>query len=133
MAYVRDGDELVVSSIDRLARSLTDLRHHPVDEHLRAGGPAVIDTAHWASEFPWTSQARDSEADVIDLRFVEEQVEAGVIDYLALGDTHSTQQDQYASANALTPLYRKMRDMGFDPTASNADLEEKGHTRLGKA
>lgn len=37
----------------------SDLRHHPVDEHLRAGGPAVIDTAHWASEFPWTSQARD--------------------------------------------------------------------------
>ena len=26
MAYVRDGDKLVVSSIDRLARSLTDLR-----------------------------------------------------------------------------------------------------------
>ena len=26
MAYVRDGDELVVSSIDRLARSLADLR-----------------------------------------------------------------------------------------------------------
>ena len=26
MAYVRDGDELVVSSIDRLVRSLTDLR-----------------------------------------------------------------------------------------------------------
>ena len=26
MTYVRDGDELVVSSIDRLARSLTDLR-----------------------------------------------------------------------------------------------------------
>lgn len=37
----------------------SDLRHHPVDEHLRAGGPAVIDTAHWASEFPWTSQASD--------------------------------------------------------------------------
>ena len=35
----------------------SDLRHHPVDEHLRAGGPAVIDTAHWASEFPWTQQA----------------------------------------------------------------------------
>ncbi|WP_115686115.1 Nif3-like dinuclear metal center hexameric protein [Corynebacterium senegalense] len=35
----------------------SDLRHHPVDEHLAAGGPAVIDTAHWASEFPWTSQA----------------------------------------------------------------------------
>ena len=35
----------------------SDLRHHPVDEHLRAGGPSVIDTAHWASEFPWTEQA----------------------------------------------------------------------------
>ncbi len=35
----------------------SDLRHHPVDEHLAAGGPAVIDTAHWASEFPWTGQA----------------------------------------------------------------------------
>lgn len=43
----------------------SDLRHHPVDEHLRAAhlaepeGPAVVDTAHWASEFPWTAQARD--------------------------------------------------------------------------
>lgn len=37
----------------------SDLRHHPVDEHLRAGGPAVIDTAHWASEFPWTEQAAE--------------------------------------------------------------------------
>ncbi|ALC06411.1 UPF0135-like protein [Corynebacterium deserti GIMN1.010] len=37
----------------------SDLRHHPVDEYLRDGGPAVIDTAHWASEFPWTSQAGD--------------------------------------------------------------------------
>ncbi|SDR83959.1 Nif3-like dinuclear metal center hexameric protein [Corynebacterium timonense] len=35
----------------------SDLRHHPVDEHLAAGGPAVVDTAHWASEFPWTEQA----------------------------------------------------------------------------
>ncbi|WP_342318149.1 Nif3-like dinuclear metal center hexameric protein [Corynebacterium mayonis] len=35
----------------------SDLRHHPVDEHLAAGGPAVVDTAHWASEYPWTSQA----------------------------------------------------------------------------
>ncbi|MBZ8178457.1 Nif3-like dinuclear metal center hexameric protein [Corynebacterium sp. 3HC-13] len=45
----------------------SDLRHHPVDEYLRAGGPAVIDTAHWASEFPWTSQVEEiisREADV---------------------------------------------------------------------
>ncbi|WP_390625293.1 Nif3-like dinuclear metal center hexameric protein [Corynebacterium anserum] len=37
----------------------SDLRHHPVDEHVRAGGCAVIDTAHWASEFPWCGQAAD--------------------------------------------------------------------------
>lgn len=37
----------------------SDLRHHPVDEYLRAGGPPVVDTAHWASEFPWTSQVQD--------------------------------------------------------------------------
>ncbi|AGF72998.1 Nif3-like dinuclear metal center hexameric protein [Corynebacterium halotolerans] len=53
----------------------SDLRHHPVDEYLRAGGPAVIDTAHWASEFPWTGQAagiiaREAGVDteIIDLR-----------------------------------------------------------------
>lgn len=48
----------------------SDLRHHPVDEHLRAGGPAVIDTAHWASEFPWTSQA----ASIVEPLGVETQV-----------------------------------------------------------
>ncbi|MDO4631795.1 MAG: Nif3-like dinuclear metal center hexameric protein [Corynebacterium sp.] len=37
----------------------SDLRHHPVDEHLRAGGPLIVDTAHWASEYPWTSQAAE--------------------------------------------------------------------------
>ncbi|NLU82841.1 Nif3-like dinuclear metal center hexameric protein [Rhodococcus sp. HNM0569] len=35
-----------------------DLRHHPVDEHLRSGGPAVVDVAHWASEWPWCAQAK---------------------------------------------------------------------------
>lgn len=34
-----------------------DLRHHPVDEHLRRNGPALIDAAHWATEFPWCGQA----------------------------------------------------------------------------
>ena len=37
----------------------SDLRHHPVDESLRAGGPAFVDVAHWASEFPWCPQAAD--------------------------------------------------------------------------
>ncbi|MFI9505403.1 Nif3-like dinuclear metal center hexameric protein [Nocardia sp. NPDC052566] len=34
-----------------------DLRHHPVDEQLRKGGPALVDAAHWATEFPWCAQA----------------------------------------------------------------------------
>jgi dinuclear metal center YbgI/SA1388 family protein len=34
-----------------------DLRHHPASEHLLAGGPALVDVAHWASEWPWCVQA----------------------------------------------------------------------------
>ncbi|WP_091291608.1 Nif3-like dinuclear metal center hexameric protein [Micromonospora halophytica] len=30
-----------------------DLRHHPAGEHLAAGGPALLDAAHWATERPW--------------------------------------------------------------------------------
>ena len=33
-----------------------DLRHHPVDESLRDGGPALVDAGHWATEFPWCAQ-----------------------------------------------------------------------------
>ncbi|OBH11884.1 Nif3-like dinuclear metal center hexameric protein [Mycobacterium sp. E3247] len=36
-----------------------DLRHHPADEHGRGSGVALIDVAHWASEFPWCDQAAD--------------------------------------------------------------------------
>ncbi|KAA0917202.1 Nif3-like dinuclear metal center hexameric protein [Dietzia sp. ANT_WB102] len=34
-----------------------DLRHHVVDEHLRDGGPMLVEAAHWALEFPWCAQA----------------------------------------------------------------------------
>jgi dinuclear metal center YbgI/SA1388 family protein len=35
-----------------------DLRHHPAAEHLlRPGAPALVDVAHWASEWPWCAQA----------------------------------------------------------------------------
>jgi dinuclear metal center YbgI/SA1388 family protein len=44
-----------------------DLRHHPADEHRRASQVALIDVAHWASEFPWCGQA----ADVLRSRFGE--------------------------------------------------------------
>jgi len=36
-----------------------DLRHHPASEHLLLGGPALVDVAHWASEWPWCAQAAD--------------------------------------------------------------------------
>jgi dinuclear metal center YbgI/SA1388 family protein len=38
-----------------------DLRHHPAGEHLEPGGdqPALVDVAHWASEWPWCQQAAD--------------------------------------------------------------------------
>lgn len=31
----------------------SDLRHHPASEHLEAGGPALVDVAHWAAEWMW--------------------------------------------------------------------------------
>lgn len=34
-----------------------DLRHHPASEHLAAGGPALLDVAHWATERPWLDVA----------------------------------------------------------------------------
>ncbi len=34
-----------------------DLKHHRALEHAEAGGCAVIDVAHWASEWPWLAQA----------------------------------------------------------------------------
>ena len=35
-----------------------DLRHHPATDHLaEPGAPALVDVAHWASEFPWCHQA----------------------------------------------------------------------------
>jgi dinuclear metal center YbgI/SA1388 family protein len=35
----------------------SDLRHHPADEHRRRSDVALVDVAHWASEFPWCEQA----------------------------------------------------------------------------
>jgi dinuclear metal center YbgI/SA1388 family protein len=52
------GDSLLgrVTSLGLDAFVTADLRHHPVDEHLRTGGPALVDVAHWASEAPWCDQ-----------------------------------------------------------------------------
>ncbi|MEB3982444.1 Nif3-like dinuclear metal center hexameric protein [Mycobacterium sp. 663a-19] len=55
------GDSLLAAAAgaDVQAYVTADLRHHPADEHRRASGVALIDVAHWASEFPWCNQAAD--------------------------------------------------------------------------
>ncbi|MDA0634962.1 Nif3-like dinuclear metal center hexameric protein [Nonomuraea sp. MCN248] len=55
-----------------------DLRHHPASEFMEAGGPALIDAAHWATEHPWL----DSAASILTARgvTVETRVSATVTD-----------------------------------------------------
>ncbi|NUT32635.1 MAG: Nif3-like dinuclear metal center hexameric protein [Hamadaea sp.] len=31
----------------------SDVKHHYAGEHLAAGGPAIVEAAHWATEWPW--------------------------------------------------------------------------------
>ena len=53
------GDSLLgaVAAAGVDAYVTADLRHHPADEHRRASSVALVDVAHWASEFPWCAQA----------------------------------------------------------------------------
>lgn len=52
------GDSLLQTVGDRADVYVTaDLRHHRVQDHRAAGGSALIDVAHWASEWPWLEQA----------------------------------------------------------------------------
>ncbi|UOY03100.1 Nif3-like dinuclear metal center hexameric protein [Blastococcus sp. PRF04-17] len=37
----------------------SDLRHHPVSEHAESPGPALVDVAHFATEWPWLPVAAD--------------------------------------------------------------------------
>lgn len=55
------GDSLLgaVAAADVQAYVTADLRHHLADEHRRASQVALIDVAHWASEFPWCGQAAE--------------------------------------------------------------------------
>jgi dinuclear metal center YbgI/SA1388 family protein len=55
------GDSLLdtVAEAGVQAYVTADLRHHPADEHRRASDVALVDVAHWASEFPWCAQAAE--------------------------------------------------------------------------
>jgi putative NIF3 family GTP cyclohydrolase 1 type 2 len=47
--------EVAAAGVD--AYVTADLRHHPADEHSRTSEVALVDVAHWASEYPWCGQA----------------------------------------------------------------------------
>jgi dinuclear metal center YbgI/SA1388 family protein len=55
------GDSLLdaVTAADVQAYVTADLRHHPADEHRRGSTVALVDVAHWASEFPWCHQVAE--------------------------------------------------------------------------
>jgi putative NIF3 family GTP cyclohydrolase 1 type 2 len=55
------GDSLLDTVADAGVQAYVtaDLRHHPADEHRRASDVALVDVAHWASEYPWCTQAAD--------------------------------------------------------------------------
>jgi dinuclear metal center YbgI/SA1388 family protein len=55
------GDSLLDTVADAGVQAYVtaDLRHHPADEHRRTSDVALVDVAHWASEFPWCTQAAD--------------------------------------------------------------------------
>ena len=55
-----------------------DCKHHRLLDHRTAGGCAVIDVAHWASEWPWLPQA--ASLLVADIRAQGTTVEAQVSD-----------------------------------------------------
>jgi dinuclear metal center YbgI/SA1388 family protein len=48
-------DEVRAAGVD--AYLTADLRHHPASEATQHGGPALLDAAHWATEWPWCEQA----------------------------------------------------------------------------
>jgi dinuclear metal center YbgI/SA1388 family protein len=53
------GDSLLGAATAQGADVLVtaDLKHHRALEHLEDGGCAIVDVAHWASEWPWLDQA----------------------------------------------------------------------------
>lgn len=68
------GDSLleIVACAGVDAYVTADLRHHPADEHRRRSDVALVDVAHWASEYPWCNQAagllRDHFGDALPVR-----------------------------------------------------------------
>jgi dinuclear metal center YbgI/SA1388 family protein len=52
-----------------------DLRHHPASEHLAAGGPALLDAAHWATERPWLDELAGYLRDRFDIEIMVSDID----------------------------------------------------------
>jgi dinuclear metal center YbgI/SA1388 family protein len=76
------GDSFLaeVTSAGADAYLTADLRHHPASEHAEAGGPALVDVAHWASERPWLDDAAALLRDALGATTVETLVSDLVTD-----------------------------------------------------
>jgi dinuclear metal center YbgI/SA1388 family protein len=59
-----------------------DLRHHRASEAMEAGGPMLVDAAHWATEWPWLVDAAQRLAAALGARgtTVETRVSSTVTD-----------------------------------------------------
>ncbi|GAA1073073.1 Nif3-like dinuclear metal center hexameric protein [Nocardiopsis composta] len=60
----------------------SDLRHHPASEFAQHGGPALLDVAHWAGEWPWLADGAERLAGALGSRgaTVETRVSTTVTD-----------------------------------------------------
>ncbi|MBO2453886.1 Nif3-like dinuclear metal center hexameric protein [Actinomadura barringtoniae] len=45
-----------------------DLRHHPASEFAEHDGPALVDAAHWATEWPWLADAETRLTQALDVK-----------------------------------------------------------------
>lgn len=59
-----------------------DLRHHPSSESRERGAPALVDAAHWATEWPWLMEVARSLVDALpgEEAMVETRVSTVVTD-----------------------------------------------------
>jgi putative NIF3 family GTP cyclohydrolase 1 type 2 len=63
-----DGFFAAVRAAGADAYLTADLRHHPASEASEAAPVALVDAAHWATEWPWLRQAEQDLAAAADKR-----------------------------------------------------------------